>query len=298
MSAIKVEMICIIMPVHNRVNFTIGCIKSLEKQTVTGFRIVVIDDGSIDGTSDVILKLFPEVVLLKGDGNLWWSKATNMGIKYALKNNFKYIICLNNDTEVMSDYVEKMIYWAGQNPTALFSSMTYDITTGEPFYIGAKMDWKRAKEDNLIDIISKEHFHGLIESTHLPGRGLWIPSIIFNQVGLFDDKNFPQRAADYDFTMRANRIGYPLYCNCDAKLYSYVRENTGSIYTQKPSLNNYYKHLTAINGGGNVIVKWRYIMKNCPLKYRFRYIVNIFIDALIGYPSIFLMPKVRRTLKK
>lgn len=258
---------------------------------------MVIDDGSIDGTSDVISKLFPEAILLNGSGNLWWSKATNLGVKYALKNDFKYIICLNNDTEVMPDYIEKMIYWADQNPTALFSSMAYDITTGEPFYVGTNMNWGCAKEECLIDKIPKEDFRGLIEVTQLPGRGLWIPAIVFDRIGLFDAKNFPQRAADYDFTIRANRIGYQLFCNCDAKLYSYVKETTGSVYTQKFSFNNYYKHLSAINGGANINFIWRYARRNCPFKYRFQFIFITFIGAFTSYPTSFLAPKVRSILE-
>jgi GT2 family glycosyltransferase len=296
MSKIKAEKICIVIPVHNRIDFTVGCIKSLKKQTAKGFKIVVVDDGSTDGTSDVISKSFPDVTLLKGDGNFWWSGAANLGIKYALKNDFKYVICLNNDTEVMPDYIEKMIYWAEQNPTALFSSMVYDITTGEPFFVGAKMKWGRGKEEALINKIPKEEFHGLIEVTHLPGRGLWIPAIVFDKIGLFDAKNFPQRAADYDLTIHANRIGFPLFCNCDAKLYNYTKEVTGSVYTQKFSLKSYYKHLTAIDGGGNLVVRWRYGMKNCPWRYRFQYIVIKLIIAFIGYPASFLMPKVRGAL--
>ena len=297
MPKIEAKKICIVIPVHNRIGFTVGCIKSLKKQKVKGFEIVVVDDGSTDGTSEVILKSFPEVTLLKGDGNLWWSGATNFGIKYALENDFEYIICLNNDTEVMPDYIEKMMYWAKQKPTALFSSMTYDIATGKPFYVGAKMNWKDAKEDYLIDKIPKDGFHGLIEVTHLPGRGLWVPAVVFDKIGLFDAKNFPQKAADYDFTIHAAKAGFPLFCNCDAKLYDYRKEKTGSIYTQKFSLKNYYKHLTAITGGANIIIMWHFIMRNCPRRYRFKYMAKSLIGAFIGYPASFLMPKVRRVFQ-
>ena len=294
---IEAEKICIVIPVHNRIDFTVGCIKSLEKQTVKGFEIVVVDDGSTDGTSEVISKSFPEVTLLKGDGNLWWSGAVNLGIKYAVKKDFKYIICLNNDTEVMPGYIEKMIYWAEQKPTALFGSMVYDITTGEPFYVGSRMDWRHGKEEALIKKIPKEEFRGLIVVTHLPGRGLWIPAIVFNKIGLFDAKNFPQRAADYDFTIHANRMGFPLFCNCDAKLHGYTKEVTGADYTKKFGLKNYYKHLTAIDGGSNIFVMWRYVMRNCPRKYRFKYMAKGLLYTFIGYPVSFMPSKVREALR-
>jgi GT2 family glycosyltransferase len=296
MPKIEAKTICIVIPVHNRINFTVACIKSLEKQTVKGVEIVVVDDGSTDGTSEVISKSFPKVVLLKGDGNLWWTGGTNLGVKYALKNDYKYILCLNNDTKVMPDYIEKMIYWAEQKPTALFGSMVYDITTGEPFYVGARMDWKHGIEEALIDKMPKAEFQGLIAVTHLPGRGLGIPAFVFDKIGLFDAKNFPQRAADSDFTIHAAKAGFPLFCNCDAKLYSHTEEVTGSEYTKKFSLRNYYKHLTDIKGSANIIVMWRFIMRNCPRRYSFKFVTKSIIGAFIGYPASFLMPKVRRTL--
>lgn len=296
-SKIEAEKICVVIPVHNRIDFTVGCVKSVMKQTAKGFEIVVVDDGSTDGTSDVIPKLFPDATLLKGDGNLWWSGAVNLGIKYALENDFDYVICLNNDTEVMQDYIEKMIYWAERNPTALFSSMEYDITTGEPFYVGARVDWKHGIDVALINKIPEEEFQGLIAVTHLPGRGLWIPAFVFDKIGLFDAKNFPQRAADYDFTFHANRMGFPLFCNCDAKLYSYTEEVTGSVFRKKFGLKNYYKHLTDTKSGANIFVIWRYIMRNCPRRYRFKYATKSIISAFIGYPASFIMPKVRRAIE-
>ena len=296
MPKIEAKKICIVIPVHNRIDFTVGCIKSLMKQTVRGFKIVVVDDGSTDGTSDIISKSYPNVSVLKGDGNLWWSGATNLGIKHALKSDFEYILSLNNDTEVMPDYIEKMISFAERMPTALLGSRVYDITTGELVYVGAKMDWKRAKEFPLMNDISKEKIPSVTKVPYLPGRGLWIPAIVFDKIGLFDAKNFPQRGADYDFTIHATKAGFPLFCNCDAKLYSHIEEKTGSLYLQKFSLKNYYKHLADIKGGANIVFIWRFAMKNCPRRYRFQYVVISLIGAFIGYPASFMMPKVRQAI--
>ena len=61
-------MIHIVIPVYNRRDITRNCLLSLREQTHTDFQVVVIDDGSTDGTSEMIQKEFPEVVLLMGDG--------------------------------------------------------------------------------------------------------------------------------------------------------------------------------------------------------------------------------------
>ena len=107
-------MLFILIPVHNRKKFTHQCLLSLYKQTNKNFIVIVIDDGSTDGTEKMLTSEFPNVELLKGDGNLWWTKATNLGVKYALSQNAKYILILNDDTELSEDYIEKMLYWSSK----------------------------------------------------------------------------------------------------------------------------------------------------------------------------------------
>jgi len=68
-------MIYILIPVHNRKEFTRQCLLSLRKQTYKKIKIVVIDDGSLDGTGGMLAREFPAVHVIKGDGNLWWADA-------------------------------------------------------------------------------------------------------------------------------------------------------------------------------------------------------------------------------
>ena len=58
-------MLYIVTPVFNRINFTKQYLYALNNQTTRNFKIVIVDDGSTDGTSEMIKKNFPEVILLK-----------------------------------------------------------------------------------------------------------------------------------------------------------------------------------------------------------------------------------------
>ena len=78
-------MIYVVIPVHNRKDFTRNCLLSLQKQSFQAFEVVIVDDGSTDGTAEMLREEFPELPVLKGDGNLWWTASVNMGIKYALE---------------------------------------------------------------------------------------------------------------------------------------------------------------------------------------------------------------------
>jgi GT2 family glycosyltransferase len=276
-------MIHIIIPVHNRKEFTRQCLFSLRQQTYKDFEVVVVDDGSSDGTYEMLENEFPEVHVIKGNGNLWWTAATNLGVKYALESDAEYILTLNNDTIATEDFLEKMVYWAEKEPKALLGAFAIDANTKKPVYGGEIINWKWASSKFLLDILPQEKWHGLHEVTHFPGRGLLIPVEVFKDIGLHDEKNFPHYAADYDFTHRAIRAGYKVFCNYDARLLIYPEESGDAENRKKKSLKNYYNHLFGMKGGGNIKIFTKYAMRNCPLKYLGIFLLIGLIRRIGGY---------------
>src|ERR1044071_9943972 len=101
----KLPAIYIIIPVHNRLEATRRCLESLRNQMFTRFQILLVDDGSTDGTSEFVKENYPDVMLLTGDGNLWWTGAINLGIRYALLRGSANdaVLVINNDVEVYPD---------------------------------------------------------------------------------------------------------------------------------------------------------------------------------------------------
>ena len=105
-------MIHVIIPVHNRIKYTLSCIESLKKQNIFDkLNIIVVDDGSTDGTSSYIKRHYPEITLLKGSGNLFWGGAVNFGISYACKIGKKndWILLVNNDVEFVSNSISDAV---------------------------------------------------------------------------------------------------------------------------------------------------------------------------------------------
>ncbi|MFA6598869.1 MAG: glycosyltransferase family 2 protein [Ignavibacteriaceae bacterium] len=282
-------MLYIIIPVYNRKDYTYSCLISLRQQTYQKFITIIIDDGSTDGTHELLEVEFPEVYVLQGDGNLWWAGSVNMGVKYALNQNAKIILTLNNDTMVENDFVEKMMYWHNIKPHALLGAVAYSIGTGKISYGGEIVRWQSDSYLSLLLSLPEEKRKGLHEVTHFPGRGLLIPSEVFSKIGFFDEVNFPQAIADYDFTLRAARYGFKIYCNYSAKLKMYSEESASVILRQNKNLKNYLTHLFAIKGSGNIKRFIIYAFKNCPKKFLIQFLIIGLSRRIFGYPIEWIM---------
>lgn len=279
---IPAESIWVVIPVHGRIEYTVECLNSLRRQTAQGFRIVVVDDGSLDNTQGTIRADFPEVELLVADGSLWWSGAMNLGVTHALANSAAYLVSLNNDALLATNFLEGMMKWASHRPEALFGALIYDADTRNVVYAGERIRWLTAGNQFLANRLSEEQT-GIQEVTHCPGRGLWIPAITFQRIGFFDAVAMPQSMADYDFTMRAKRSGYELYCNYDAVVYSTGdlmvgggrRESVGGLELLQ-------FRLSSIRSGANLRGRWILASRHAPWYALFPYMIASVFRILLG----------------
>lgn len=261
-------MIYVVIPVHNRKEFTRDCVQSLQHQTYKDHRIIIVDDGSTDGTCEMLRTEFPDVIILHGDGNLFWTKAINMGIRKALELGASYVFTLNNDTVATFDLLERMMYWAERTPDSLLGALDVNFKTKKPYYGGEIINWPLAKSRYLLTELNENDRHGLHEVSLFPARGLLIPRKVFDKIGLFEEKKLPHYMADYDFTHLAIRNGFKVYCNYDAKLYTFPEEGGDyKIRRNAKNLRNYYDHLFSIKGGANLRNFTIYTFRNCPGRY-------------------------------
>ncbi len=256
-------MIYLVIPCYNRKQFTEDCLLSLTKQTYQNFKVIVVDDGSTDGTSEMIAEKFPETIVLRGDGNLWWTGSVNFGIEHALKEGATHVVTLNDDTIVPPNFMSQMLKANSQKPLAVIGALEKDIKTGETTFGGLSVVSEILdKWVALHYTLPPEEQVGLHHSDVLPGRGLWIPKEVFDKIGLFDIKNFPHYFADFDFTCNAKKAGFEVFINYDAPLFTYPDESGESKIMANKTMKGYREHLFGIRGGGNLVLFTRYTLKN------------------------------------
>ena len=93
----------IIIPNYNGLSFMEPCFEALEAQTMKDFKILVVDNGSTDGSVEWLKEReIPSIFLPENTG---FSGAVNVGIRAA---DTPYVILLNNDTKVAPHYVEAL----------------------------------------------------------------------------------------------------------------------------------------------------------------------------------------------
>ncbi|WP_375447772.1 glycosyltransferase family 2 protein [uncultured Fibrella sp.] len=270
-------MIYIVIPVHNRRELTRRCLACLAAQTYPDHQEIVVDDGSTDGTSEMIQQQFPEAIVLKGDGNLWWTEATNVGLRKAQElvgatpGTDDFLLTLNDDTEVQPNYLQTLLDTERQHYPCVVGSPSVDIDRPDQLeYAGTKMNLVLAGGHQIADdygrsyskLVSQADF---IETDSLPGRGTLIPMEVFQKVGLYNTAHFAHYMADVDFSVRAQKAGYPLLISTKSVVGEHVSA-TGIFLKQRPGWSDFIQSFTSIRSPTNLTVRYHFAMAHSKTK--------------------------------
>lgn len=228
----------ILIPIFNGLEYTKKCISQLtdlinKTNSEVEYKIIVIDDASQDGSYDYIKKNFPHVILLKGDGNLWWSGGINVGARYAIEEmNMDYLLLWNNDVYPGQDYffeLNKIIEITDGNEiigSKVYFSHKPGIIQAYGGYFNPKTGVKYTYGYNSEE---KEKFNADLECEWLPGMGTLVSAKAAVKLNYWDEKHFPQYHGDSDFTYRAKKAGYSVKVVPQLKIWNNT-ENTGINY--------------------------------------------------------------------
>jgi len=204
-------MLYVLIPSHNNKHEVMEVLACLQRQSTKDLAVVLVDDGSTDGTHQAVMESFPDTVILHGDGNLWWTGANVLGVDYILQQAKEddAVLLLNNDLILKEDYIDILLEAKRAHQHALIGSTMVDHE--RPDFIESGIRFDHALKLTVTRDVQ------LIESTDfdfdvgaLPGRGTLVPVSVFREVGNFDAERLPHYGADYEFSIRARRAGYRL----------------------------------------------------------------------------------------
>lgn len=252
-------IVAIIIPVFNGLEYTMLCLKTLSELILDtnfytyDFKIVIVDDGSTDGTANWIKKEFPSVHLKFGNGSLWWSGGINKGVSYALNQmKAEYILWWNNDIQPTETYFEELVKILDkQGSDVIVGSKIFILNSNLIWGMGGKFDPNSGLRHMYGEQQNDSEFYNRsLEVDWFPGMGTTIHKKVFDQIGLLDEKNFPQYHGDSDFTFRAKQAGFKLIAFPQLVLYN-DNSNTGLKHNNK--FSGLFKTLTNTKSNYNLM---------------------------------------------
>lgn len=274
------SLVYVVVPIHNRLTFTRACLRSLTAQSYPWIRIIVVDDGSTDGSARAIASEFPHVSVASGDGDLWWTGATNVGVRVALDSGAQgdYVLLLNNDTTVGPDYIASLVSVARRNPRTIVGSVAIDARDGETIVDGGpQLDWSTAKDGslNVGRRLCACLADGVMQTTPsaLSGRGTLIPLACFFDVGMFCARCLPHYGADYEFTIRARRAGWHLVMSYEAPVLSHVEAGGITAHRGAISWTDFCAMFFSRRSTSCLLYRWRFALLAAPARYRLSFMV-------------------------
>src|SRR5262249_10340775 len=199
-------LVSIVIPVWNELEFTRRCLAAIQKTTQQPYEIIVVNNGSTDGTTEYLNQLTGKVKVVNHPENVGFVQGCNSGAKEA---RGKYILLLNNDTEPQTGWLE-----------ALVETLEADETVGA---VGAKLIYPNGKlqeaggicfQDGTAwnfgkhDDPDKPEYSYLREACYCSAACLLVRRDLWEKIGGFDERYSPAYWEDTDLAFSIRNLGY------------------------------------------------------------------------------------------
>lgn len=208
--------ITIVIPNWNGKELLKNCLSSLKIQSFKDFEILVVDNGSTDGSVKFIKKTYPRVRIIRFNRNYGFAQAINEGIK---KSRSKYIALLNNDAEVHKNYLKNLVEILDKKP---------DICAVTPLIVKFSNPNIVESAGDIVNVLGQVFHRGYGEPTskwNIPGRVFLISAgaglyqrKTFEKIGFFNEGFFAY-GEDSDWCLRAQFAGVEFWYEPTAIVY-------------------------------------------------------------------------------
>jgi len=263
--------VSIITPIFNGKEHTLAYLASLSGCSYPDYEVIIVDDGSTDGSAAIIAEKFPQVRILQGDGNLWWSGGTNMGIRDAISRGTDFILTMNNDVQIAEDCLDALVRCAQDNPGAIVGGKIYFMDSPQRIWsAGGKLSWWNGKTLVMLG-------HGQADSPgfsirrrvdFFTGMCVLIPASVFARIQFYDALNFPQYHADTEFILRARKAGIPILFEPAARVWNRVESTFMQRFLRQEGVSPYRRIrdlLVSFRSPLNLKEYWLLHKRYCPL---------------------------------
>lgn len=206
--------IATLLTCHNRRETTIFCLDSLFKCNLPqGYctDVYLVDDGSTDGTDQAVRQFYPQVIVITGDGNLFWNGGMRVAFDAALEKDYDYYLWLNDDTLLYQPAILTLIDTSEKLTASIRNSVivvgsTQDIKTKILTYGGVVRPtrWKPTSFELVTSVDVP------VECETMNGNCVLIPRQIAKAIGGMEPA-FAHAMGDTDYGLRARIAGFAVW---------------------------------------------------------------------------------------
>lgn len=240
---------------YNGLRLTLDCLASLYLMDYPAFRVIVVDNGSTDGSADAVRAAFPQAEVIETGENLYWAGGNNAGIKAALDSGAEYALLINNDTVADRGLVRGLVSAMRAHPRAGLAGPMIYYHPPQPggrgliWYAGGVIDFRRGltahrgiREEDIGQYKEVE------ETGYVTGCGMMASRECLLRVGLLD-ASYGMYAEDADLSLRARKAGFSLLFAPGARMWHKVSSTAGGEFSP-------YKLRKKLRA--NLLFFWRY----------------------------------------
>lgn len=210
---------------------TAACVESVQAASVDGVRILVVDNGSDDGSPDRLAARFgDQIEILHNACNEGFAAGNNQGLARALQSGAQSVLILNNDTVIdpamlrtLLEAVEAAPAYHLVGPAIFYESDPQQVWRLGDRYAG-RLHLPRAVGAQELD-------RAVIPVDFLTGCALLVQRQVFETIGLFDPR-YTFYFEDADFCERARRAGFQLACIPAARMWHKVSRSADKVSTR------------------------------------------------------------------
>jgi GT2 family glycosyltransferase len=269
--------IYVLAPVHDRRSLTEQFVRCLGEQTDQGFHLVLVDDGSSDGTADMVQASIPSATIIRGNGDWWWAGSLQQARRWLLRQAVgaqDLVLIANDDTTFDPTFLANARAVLASSPRTLLLALPEVDGAAEVRGAGIQVDWARLR---LLPADDPSH------ADCFPTRGLFLHAVDFLALGPFHTVLLPHYLSDYEFTLRASRRGYRLMTD-DAVRLSKDELATGIRARDISSARAYLRSVLTIKATKNPIYWTSFVLLASPRRYLITNVLRVwrrFIGGLV-----------------
>ncbi len=236
--------VAIIIVNWKKYDITSSCIESILNSTNSNFKIILVDNES-DNKKVKKFKYRNEIKIIQNKKNEGFSKANNIGIDYALKNNYDYTILINNDTVVKKNLIEVLLKTAQAKNFSVLQPLILKYNGKEIWNAGGRINYFFGNFITRKKVVnSLNSSHELIE--WLTGCCCLFKTNIFKEIGKLDESFFAYYE-DVDFSLRLKKHGYEIGFTSKTHVYHYESFSSISNNPKGGKLSPYIHYLNIRN---------------------------------------------------